>query len=574
MVCPKGQPTLEQGSILTALQRLHDIDGPKYLAGDLNHDLCDLPSSSRLSALGMVEIQDLFCQQSGVQPRPTCKGSTRRDFLFVSHHLVPFFRHLVVDSTSWVDHSALIAQFDCGIDDFVRYPWKIPARFDWRLAGSLAPAEIVPFGEPFDCTKQYTALWQTFEDRFQHALLEKGQRLPPNARGRALKLKPSVVKGTPASPKVGRNGEFQPMYFGCSFLHCHWIRQLRRLQSYVRMVANDPDHHHHQSVAKREHRLLLWSAICNAPGFAPNFSEWWRQRLKIGNEPPVLPLCPPSHSVAVLLFQAMEWDTRQLESRLRQDRKSNRRSLVGHGLSQLYATVRRDAPAPVDVLLEPLTAKVSRVCPEDCAIELEPPCEWNPEGLISCDGVALSCNMVTPDKLYVQDLTGIEEGSMVSQTKCTGDLPAVFEAFREQWARRWSRHEGVPLSHWNTLLQFAQNHLPRGTFDSLHITAPLIRAITKAKKSKAAIGLDGVGRSDILAMDSNQLQSLVNVYARAQQDGTWPRQVTQGSVASLAKRFEPRGVGDYRPITVFSLTYRIWSSLQSQFWLPKASNSP
>lgn len=573
---PKG-PTHPKARLNTdsllgeALSCLRDIDGPKYLAGDFNHDLCDLPAAQLLSDLGMIEIQDLFCQQTGIQPRPTCRGRTRRDFLFISHHLVPHFRHLVVDPHSWVDHSALIAQFACNNDDFVRFPWKIPAHFDWRLAGDLSPAEAVSFDAPVDCTKQYAHLWKTFEHRFQTALQNKGQQLPQNACGRASKLKPSVVKGTPALPKVGRQGECQPSYFGCSYLHCHWFRQLRRLQSLTRLVADGPSST--MTLAKRERCLLLWSAILNAPGFVPSFGEWWKCRLHTGDEPSILPLSPPNHKVADLIFQAMEWETRQLESRLKRERKTNRRNQVGQGLSRLYASVRRDAPASVDVLIEPLTSKVTQICPEDCAIEVDPPREWDPERNITCDGSLLSCNMITPDKLYVQDLSGIEQGAMISQTKCTGDLPAVFEAFREQWARRWNRHEGVPLSHWSTLLQFAQDQLPTGSFEPLRITVPLVRAVTKAKKTKSAVGLDGVGRADVLAMDANQLQSLVNMFNRAHHDGTWPRQVTQGSVASLAKRLEPRGVGDYRPITVFSLAYRIWSSLQSQFWLQKLDSN-
>ena len=553
------------GLLGVAIDRLQDIDGPKYLAGDFNHDLTDLTAVQRLEALGMIEIQDLFCSRTGVLPRPTCRGKTRRDFLFISHHLVQMFRGLIVDPLAWSDHASLIANFVGVNQDIVRFPWYVPHAYDWREAGQLSPADVVSFEAPLNCTEQYSLLWTSFEQRFCDALDTKGKQLPARSSGRGLTMEPKEVRGTPAPPKVGRHGELQPRYFGCSYLHCHWFRQLRRLQSFVRLAVDS-----NESVAsdhKREHRWLLWSAIRKAPGFAPNFPEWWRNKAHIGFEPGVLPWEPPPRPVAQILFEAFEFETRQLEARLVRDRKARRSTKLNHGLSKLYASVRRDAPAPVDLLLEPCTATVVEICPEDCAVVVQPPCEWDPCASVRCNGQLVMPNMITNDKLYLQHLDDINVGDCVSQTKCTGSLPEIFTAFREQWALRWNRHENVPLSHWSNLLNFAKNHLRAVAVDPLHITVPLLRPTAKGKKTKAAVGLDGVRRSDILAMDSNQLASLISLYSRAHSDGSWPRQVTQGSVTSLAKKCDPKGVNDYRPITVFSLVYRLWSSMQSRFWL-------
>ena len=55
--------------------------GPRYLCGDLNHEVDQLPNLSRLMDLGWREVQELECQATGRSPQPTCKGCTRKDML-------------------------------------------------------------------------------------------------------------------------------------------------------------------------------------------------------------------------------------------------------------------------------------------------------------------------------------------------------------------------------------------------------------------------------------------------------------------------------------------------------------
>ena len=64
-------------------------------------------------------------------------------------------------------------------------------------------------------------------------------------------------------------------------------------------------------------------------------------------------------------------------------------------------------------------------------------------------------------------------------------------------------------------------------------------------------------------------------YRHAEQSGEWPTQMTAGRVVSLAKCPLPQTAADFRPITVLSLGYRLWSSYHSRNliaalddWLP------
>ena len=45
---------------------------------------------------------------------------------------------------------------------------------------------------------------------------------------------------------------------------------------------------------------------------------------------------------------------------------------------------------------------------------------------------------------------------------------------------------------------------------------------------------------------------------------SWPSQLIDGKVVSLAKVPMPGSPADFRPITVFSILYRVWSSFHSK----------
>lgn len=125
----------------------------------------------------------------------------------------------------------------------------------------------------------------------------------------------------------------------------------------------------------------------------------------------------------------------------------------------------------------------------------------------------------------------------------------------------------VPFSHWSELVAFAQRVIRPNRLPHLVVDGPLIQAEGARKKKRAATGLDGVSRADLLFADPATLQSLANLYTRAEDDGQWPSQLVAGKVHSLAKSSSAASVGDYRPITIFKLPYCIWSSVQSRYLL-------
>ena len=357
---------------------------------------------------------------------------------------------------------------------------------------------MLDFVQTKDCTKLYRQFWEITESRRDLAAKAKGVNTPFRCFGRGQRLKPEVVKGCLAPIKKGRNGEFQPKFFGISLVHCHWVKQVRRLQSFVRL-ASVPN----PTLEHRDHTVALWQSVLRAPGFAPSFAVWWSHRNIAVGEPSQVPVYPPSAETATLIFHAVEWETSILESSLQKKHRQKITTKAGAGMAQVYASVRRDAPQPVEVLLQNLRSQVSDVDHETCAIELATPQPFDPQKPIRCGQHVLEPIVVTDDKIWVEDLPDIRPGELVTQDQFRGNLSEIFEAFTTQWKQRWARHADLPLSHWEGILHFASQHLGKVSVAAPTFSVPQIRSTVAHKKAKAAVGLDGVSRQDILSLGPN-----------------------------------------------------------------------
>ena len=543
------------------IDRVAAMTGPRYIAGDWNHDIQDLPSLDLLHRLNFVEIQDLHFQITATPPLPTCRQKTRRDFVYISPELIPLFRRAEVDPHRWVDHSALIAHFEGGVADLVRFPWPVPSALPWTDSHASDLGETISFDDG-DCTVRYRELWQNVEDRVLSGVGSSSKVPLRNCRGRGQRLKPKKVSGQIAPIKVGRSGEVEPKFFGFSQLRSRWFKQLRRIQSLTRLLRVPSF-----EITHTEHLSSLWRAILCAPGFKPTFLDWWPTRPQLVHSRAIVSHQVPTLECALLIFQDFQQQVSDLEHHLKLSRQQGRKHNSGHGLSTLYRAVRRDAPAQVDVLFQNKQATICDVDCDDFAIDVHPPQHWNEHQDIYAHGKCLQPIFVTPDRLWLEDISDLAVGQVVSQNRKVGKLDDVFQVFIDYWSQFWVKHSATPISQWEPVLNFARARLPRVSASPLCIDVPMVRAAVRQKKHSAAIGLDGVSKLDLANLTSNEMQSLVSLYRRAMSSGEWPQQVVQGLVKSLAKKLDPLDAPDYRPITIYSMVYRVWSSLLSRFWL-------
>lgn len=531
---------------------LHHASGPRYLCGDWNFDTAHLGATKLLLDAGWQEVQQLEFLRHGVPPRVTCKQATQKDFLWLSPELVACYRGLVVDSETFPDHACLLATFDVGKQFAKRYLWPLPAAVPWERVA--LPSDVVDFSEG-DPTGKYTTLWQTREN----AAAAQLQQWKPNMSGRGRRLEPDVKTGWATPPKKGRSQDYQPVFFGYDVQHSRWLKQLRRLHNFANWARA---YEANPTVSAWSHGLSLWNSVIRAPGFSPSFQDWWSSRQFVGlGDPGWIPSYLPSAECAVVLCEVFSCEVRYFESQLQQNRRGFRRWQHSQNPNSIFQDTKRPPPEPVSTLLECVRSQVAEVDEDDVAVVIDPPRLFDDQKPVQIGAMVIPTIHVTETKLYLESIAGLEVGQKVSQTSPVGSLDAVFTAFREQWQQRWCRHDSLPHSHWNELVAFARRVVPWNPVDLQPFSPALLRAEVGRKKKYSATGLDGVSRVDLLMVDDGLLQSCCSMYSRASDDGAWPRQVISGKVSSLAKTLSAAEVNQYRPITVFSLVYRCFSSL-------------
>ena len=527
--------------------------GPRFVAGDWNVSQGSLPSFDMLTAAGFVDLQDLACQFWGQSIAPTCKKVTRRDFCYISRELQHLLQAVHVRDDIFPDHAVIWGEFAALGKLLPRQVWFQPQEFPW-------PADW-PVDSQFwkhmqgDCDFRYHALWQHIEQT-------AGQQVPfpvaHKSKGRAgTYTTMSVKQGRVAPPRKGRHGDVKPHYVAASFRHAQWLRQTRRLQSYIFHAR----HQSHHSV----HATQVWGSIVRAKGFHPTFSTWWTScQTKVQGAPGYLPYAPPQWQIAEKIFDSLLLAFRQFEKELQKSSRLYARQRREQNPNLIFQDIKTRCPQGVDVLLQVHAAKISALRVDDLAIVLDSPQDFVPDQPIFCNGRALSVIHAEADCLWVEDLSDLAIGHVVSQSVGRGTDSELFHLFLTAWADMWERHKHVPPERWDAILNFAKRALPRGSFTWPSMCPERLAQCITQKKSTTTGGLDGVTLSDLKAMPPAALQNFVDIFTHAETTGEWPTQLVAGRVTCLPKVPSPQHALDFRPITVLGLLYRCWGTFHAK----------
>ena len=526
--------------------------GCRFVAGDWNVSQDSLPAFDMLLQAGFRDVQDLALEWWGTPVQPTCKMRTRKDFLYISPELQHLLCGVQVLHDVWPDHSIVVGQFRSPAQLPVQSTWPVPSAFPWPKNFG----DQVTWSVEDDPTTAYQLLWQQIEASAAHEC-----PFPIHARafGRAQRL--ACKKSRPAQfapVKAGRIGDFQPQFFGRSQTHSQWVRQTRRLQAFVRLCNSTSDH---VGVLMAE----SWGAILRSAGFVPKFAEWWSEMpFRVDGAPQFCPLGPPDVSVALAMFESLALAVRDLEQKLMQHSRQYARYRRAQNPNLVFADLKPPSTPGVDVLLQPIKACVEDVDHAEGKVVLDRAVSFNSDHLIVCNGKPLEVIHHEADALWLPDTAQVEIGQTIFQTKFVGTHEALAEEFIAAWKERWLRHADVPADRWNTIIQFARAHLPPGRFQWAPLDVSALSRIIHHKKKSTSHGLDGVRLDDLKHMPSNVCQAFCDMFAHAEATGQWPAQLIDGKVVSLAKVPTPGSPSDFRPITVFGLLYRCWSSYHAR----------
>ena len=138
-------------------------------------------------------------------------------------------------------------------------------------------------------------------------------------------------------------------------------------------------------------------------------------------------------------------DVRLLEQRLMQSLTSHRSAQHDRDRQLVFRDVARPSAEPVESILHKVEVRVSCVDHADCAVEFESPVQLDPSQPLWISGHAHDIVHAEHDKAWLQDVSEVHAQDPCVQSQLVGDLQTLFEAFHEQWRRRWCKHDGVPF---------------------------------------------------------------------------------------------------------------------------------
>ena len=526
--------------------------GPRFISGDWNVVQDSLPVFGLLTQAGFRDVQDVALEKWGLPIQVTCKGRTRKDFLYISPELQDLLLSVEVLPDVWPDHSVLVGRFRALRLAPPTWIWPMPDSLPWPR---YFAQNVVWSASDGDMTASYAGLWKNIESS---ACEQSPCPVASRMLGRAALLAPKKVQAKFAPVKAGRKGDLQPEYFGPSLRHSQWMRQARRLQAFARLTTNE-------SPQLGSQKAEAWGAVIRAKGFYTSFADWWwTMKFKTGGAPECCPMFPPNHDVAIAMFDSMVLAVRNFEMELRRSSRQYARYRRDQNPNLVFADIRPPAVPGVDVLLQPIRAVVESVDPDEGLIVLDSPCSFRPDVVIACAGRPLDVIHHSDDAIWVSDVEGVQLGDEVRQTRFVGSHADLEREFVQVWRDRWMRHADVPPERWNVITNFAKQHMPRIHAQWGSMQPSDVRQIVRCKKKSTSPGFDGVTLADLKSMPESVLSAFCDMFRQIEITGCWPSQLIDGRVVSLAKVQCPGSPADFRPITVFGLLYRIWSSFHSK----------
>lgn len=532
--------------------------GPRAIMGDFNWEPHELSQVRRLQDMGFVELQDLAAAWWNTPIQPTGRGHTRIDAVFVSRELACLLRRVVVDPTQWPDHALVYGVFSSPQPVLESFHWRTPKECHW-------PQDWHPDIEPVfsqGASFAYADFWHRLEQQASQLDVTRGKPAwSKSVVGRGQTLDSVKTKAVPCPIRKGRKGEINPQFYGSSFRFAQQFKQVRRLQAYVQLLKKGHCSHHGQLAE-------LWTSIRRSSGFPGGFGAWYAS-LQIAETPfsRSVPLLPPGLAHASCIFSLVQNEVQRFEQILIGQRTKAAKKRRANDLRYVFQDCQREQPQKVAMLVNTTASQVVEVDHDMLSVTIDPPMKVQPDVPLMHQGRALSIIHAEPDVLWLEQIQHVEVGAEVRQTQVHSSLPEIFQAFHDEWAPRWNRINAVLPSQWDQIASFAARVLQPVDWTFEDWTVGRFRTCLRHKKRQSATGLDGITRSDLLAMPDSAIRGILSFYQHIESHAQWPSQLTVGVVSALEKTPNALMVQQFRPIVIYPMLYRTWSSYRAKQFL-------
>ena len=207
---------------------------------------------------------------------------------------------------------------------------------------------------------------------------------------------------------------------------------------------------------------------------------------------------------------------------------------------------------------------VDEVRADDMSLVLTRPVRLFDDLPVVVNGQVLEVVAHSEDQIWVSDTSGVQPGHVLSQERAVISDEAILQKFADVWSTRWQKHHHVQPGQWDQICGFLDRTAPVVEWSCTDWSVERFCHAVRLKKPRAGKGPDGVSQPDLRSLPADACAVLTGFYAAVEKGAMWPAQMASGFVSSLAKHPAACSVDEFRPVVVYSLAYRVWSSVRAR----------
>ena len=575
-----GSSTFNNDLLEAAFRASEMLPLPTIILGDFNGDPFKWNAGNHLKQQGYRDLRAIHQRLMGTPLPPTCRGVTNPDNALFSPVAASWVINVQVLPDEHFDcHRVVIFDLSIPADDAFVQSYKVPETFlklpmhesdlhdaYHHLSEHLGdPPDLIEWGQRIEHAADIA--YRGFQVKDTGCQWNETVGMPKKFRGRC---KPTRLTNHPVKShfKLGRPGDYQPEIEVHTYRTQAKVKQIRRLQALAFLLRKGG-----WASAQETQAWGLWHAILRCNAFDGNFPKWAQHIPEIGPLPVRLP--NPSFLDLVIQFAKFEtnhclWVDRQkwkdkVEFRRRLDFKCQ-------GNSRAFSRLR-----------DPMQSGVFEIQHhvQDTAIGVPQP-----------DGTLLAyCHQAAqfkPDAIvciHDQTATLLQQDAHSLQLHLHGDLPdmeqydiiqtsivthptAIMQCLQEHWDQYWMmpQEQLDPPPQFYHMLHQLPNLLQGQHLD--FSDAKEWHQAVRSLNAKSARGIDGVSAAELQALPLQAIDHLKNILLKLP---VFPEWLMIAKTTPVPKVEQPL-IHEYRPITVLSQCYRLWSKVVTRLLIRALSN--
>ena len=229
----------------------------------------------------------------------------------------------------------------------------------------------------------------------------------------------------------------------------------------------------------------------------------------------------------------------------------------------IFADLRDSRPDQIDCLWTSDEFRVIAVRPGSRMALLDRAAPVKSEASWFCRGCQLPFAAQLDELVAFTDWPDLKVGDVLVQHCHTRSDADTHEALISLWKPRWQKAENLDATDWIRITNFVAAFMPTFDFVLEDIQPDEWLRTVRRLSDRAAVGVDGFSKLDLLNMSPFHLKLLLQLFHDIEAGRrAWPRQWLESLVLGLAKTPDAHTAGSFRPIVLFSVLYRIWGSLR------------